>query len=110
MVKGNSLLCMVHLVKAAPVLQEHIKSKRRIHQLLQCMCAEHVPSPGITGHLLLKWMMCMCLCQVVEKDAIFQRLVEDRFFDAVPCVIVTAKSVICIQLPAIWHPAGRVSL
>ncbi|CAD7704466.1 unnamed protein product [Ostreobium quekettii] len=28
---------------------------------------------------------------VVEKDAIFQRLTEDRFFDMVPCVMVTGK-------------------
>jgi hypothetical protein len=28
---------------------------------------------------------------VVEKDAIFQRLVEDRLFDAVPCVLITGR-------------------
>ncbi|MEW5301028.1 MAG: hypothetical protein WDW38_009401 [Sanguina aurantia] len=28
---------------------------------------------------------------IVEKDAIFQRLTEDRFFDEVPAVLITAK-------------------
>ena len=28
---------------------------------------------------------------VVEKDAIFQRLTNDRFFDCVPCILITAK-------------------
>eukprot|EP00775_Hariotina_reticulata_P005622 gene5622-5861_t len=28
---------------------------------------------------------------VVEKDAIFQRLVEDRLFDELPCVIITGR-------------------
>ena len=28
---------------------------------------------------------------VLEKDAIFQRLCEDRFFDLLPCILITAK-------------------
>jgi meiotic recombination protein SPO11 len=28
---------------------------------------------------------------VVEKDAIFQRLVEDRLFEALPCVLITGR-------------------
>ena len=28
---------------------------------------------------------------VIEKDAIFQRLSQDRFFDSVSCILVTAK-------------------
>ena len=28
---------------------------------------------------------------VIEKDAIFQRLTDDRLFDIVPCILVTAK-------------------
>eukprot|EP00268_Persea_americana_P060547 TRINITY_DN7555_c0_g1_i10.p1 TRINITY_DN7555_c0_g1~~TRINITY_DN7555_c0_g1_i10.p1 ORF type:complete len:112 (-),score=13.06 TRINITY_DN7555_c0_g1_i10:635-970(-) len=28
---------------------------------------------------------------VVEKDAIFQRLAEDRLFDQIPCILITAK-------------------
>eukprot|EP00879_Flechtneria_rotunda_P028392 GHRR01030499.1.p2 GENE.GHRR01030499.1~~GHRR01030499.1.p2 ORF type:complete len:167 (+),score=61.40 GHRR01030499.1:105-605(+) len=28
---------------------------------------------------------------VVEKDAIFQRLVEDRLFDDLPCIIITGR-------------------
>jgi meiotic recombination protein SPO11 len=28
---------------------------------------------------------------VVEKDAVFQRLVEDRLFDELPCVIITGR-------------------
>ena len=28
---------------------------------------------------------------VIEKDAIFQRLTEDRLAERVPCVLVTAK-------------------
>ncbi|KAG2447509.1 hypothetical protein HYH02_007434 [Chlamydomonas schloesseri] len=30
---------------------------------------------------------------VVEKDAVFQRLAEDRLWEALPCVLVTAKGV-----------------
>ena len=28
---------------------------------------------------------------VIEKDAIFQRLNQDRFYDSLPCILVTAK-------------------
>jgi hypothetical protein len=28
---------------------------------------------------------------VVEKDAIFQRLVEDRLFEALPCILITGR-------------------
>ncbi|EFN54164.1 hypothetical protein CHLNCDRAFT_135583 [Chlorella variabilis] len=33
------------------------------------------------------------LVVVVEKDAVFQRLVQQRFFDAVPCILATGKGV-----------------
>ena len=29
--------------------------------------------------------------KVVEKEAVFQRLSEDRFYNCYPCIIVTAK-------------------
>lgn len=28
---------------------------------------------------------------VIEKDAIFQRLSEDRLYDKLPCILITAK-------------------
>jgi meiotic recombination protein SPO11 len=28
---------------------------------------------------------------LVEKDAAFQRLAEDRFFNTYPCIIITGK-------------------
>ncbi|CAG9467809.1 unnamed protein product [Pedinophyceae sp. YPF-701] len=35
---------------------------------------------------------CRCIL-VVEKDAIFQRLLDDKLFDLVPCVLITGKGV-----------------
>eukprot|EP00884_Botryococcus_braunii_P020255 jgi/Botrbrau1/6913/Bobra.67_3s0031.1 len=61
---------------------------------------------------------------VVEKDAIFQRLVEDRFFDMLPAIVLTAKGMpdmatrvflhtLHMQLPKAlvlglvdWNPSG----
>ncbi|XP_020579272.1 meiotic recombination protein SPO11-2-like [Phalaenopsis equestris] len=65
---------------------------------------------------------------VVEKDAIFQRLAEDRLFNLVPCVLLTAKGYPDIatrfllyrlnqtfpQMPILglvdWNPAGLAIL
>eukprot|EP00798_Chlamydomonas_sp_ICE-L_P008553 gene8553-33986_t len=61
--------------------------------------------------------------QVIEKDAVFQRLVEDRIFNQLPCVVVTSKGMpdlatrafcahllqscplICLGLVD-WNPSG----
>ncbi|KAH9547964.1 hypothetical protein CY35_11G062900 [Sphagnum magellanicum] len=40
---------------------------------------------------------------VVEKDAIFQRLVEDRFFQSVPSIIITAKGYPDLASRALLH-------
>ncbi|XP_031495683.1 meiotic recombination protein SPO11-2 [Nymphaea colorata] len=65
---------------------------------------------------------------IVEKDAIFQRLAEDRIFDQIPCIMITAKgypdvatrfllhrlSKIFPDLPILalvdWNPAGLAIL
>ncbi|KAF3782396.1 Meiotic recombination protein [Nymphaea thermarum] len=65
---------------------------------------------------------------IVEKDAIFQRLAEDRVFDQIPCIMITAKgypdvatrfllhrlSKIFPDLPILalvdWNPAGLAIL
>jgi meiotic recombination protein SPO11 len=31
------------------------------------------------------------MCLVIEKDAVFNRLSEDHFYDYVPCILITAK-------------------
>jgi DNA topoisomerase VI subunit A len=33
---------------------------------------------------------------LVEKDAAFMRLAEDRFYNTYPCVIITAKGQVCV--------------
>jgi DNA topoisomerase VI subunit A len=46
------------------------------------------------GKAAVGFVAALCTCSwliVVEKDAVFQRLVEDRIFDHIPCVLVTAK-------------------
>nr|XP_024396453.1 meiotic recombination protein SPO11-2-like isoform X2 [Physcomitrium patens] len=40
---------------------------------------------------------------VIEKDAIFQRLVEERFFLKVPCIIMTAKGFPDLASRALLH-------
>ena len=40
---------------------------------------------------------------VVEKDGIFRRLVEDRFFERYPCVLVTGMGVPDIATRALVH-------
>ncbi|XP_042031340.1 meiotic recombination protein SPO11-2-like [Salvia splendens] len=65
---------------------------------------------------------------VVEKHAVFQRLAEDRFFNQIPCILITAKGYPDIgtrfllhrmsrefpQLPILalvdWNPAGLAIL
>ena len=41
------------------------------------------PAPRINARYIL----------VIEKDAIFQRLAEDRLADTLPCIMITAKVV-----------------
>jgi hypothetical protein len=49
---------------------------------------------------------------VVEKDAIFQRLVEDRLFEALPCVLITGRGMPDIAsrwaLAPSWQQSGGV--
>ncbi|KAK9841930.1 hypothetical protein WJX84_002435 [Apatococcus fuscideae] len=65
-----------------------------------------------------------CCIVIVEKDAIFQRLAEDHFFDMVPSILLTAKGMpdmatraaahaICSAFPHLpvvsivdWNPSG----
>ncbi|GMH33661.1 hypothetical protein BSKO_01495 [Bryopsis sp. KO-2023] len=61
---------------------------------------EDCSSVGLMGRSIpgdpvaIEGMQIQCTARyilIVEKDAIFQRLTEDRFFDSLPCVLVTAK-------------------
>ncbi|KAL4859304.1 Meiotic recombination protein SPO11-2 [Chlorella vulgaris] len=54
-----------------------------------------VPIPGDIAHITrhLAYQSDALLVLVVEKDAVFQRLAQQRFFDRVPCVLVTGKGV-----------------
>ena len=35
---------------------------------------------------------------LVEKDAAFMRLAEDRFYNTYPCIILTAKGQVCARM------------
>jgi DNA topoisomerase VI subunit A len=44
---------------------------------------------------------------VVEKDAIFQRLAEDRLWEVLPCVLITAKGFPDLATRAFLHKVGQ---
>lgn len=49
------------------------------------------------------WHDKRCFLLVVEKDAVFQRLTQDRLFDSVPCIIITAKGMPDLATRALCH-------
>jgi meiotic recombination protein SPO11 len=46
---------------------------------------------------------------VVEKDAIFQRLAEDRLWEVLPCVLITAKGFPDLATRAFLHKVSKGS-
>lgn len=46
---------------------------------------------------------------VVEKDAIFQRLAEDRLWEVLPCVLITAKGFPDLATRAFLHKVSQGS-
>lgn len=78
--------------------------------------AVSVPSDYLTTELLLSTEHLPEKAQpkfilVVEKECIFQRLAEDRFFDKHPCVLVTAKGMPDIATRAfVWRCHTQLKL
>ncbi|GAX73646.1 hypothetical protein CEUSTIGMA_g1097.t1 [Chlamydomonas eustigma] len=61
----------------------------------QDCCAAGMEGRSISGNILsIQSLIFRCTAEyllIIEKDAIFQALNQDRFFDQLPCVLVTAK-------------------
>ena len=66
-----------------------------IHAMgLRCSCFAGSLSKEIKSTMFHSLFFSRCTARyllVIEKDAIFQALTQDRFFDELPCVMVTAK-------------------